>query len=270
VTIDTRPPAAFGKRMSVRTGMNLILASQFFVAAMIVLVTVFQDSTPRFLDRTRTPGTLQPVTPGDQNRPYTTDVIRLSPQPADTDLQLPDTGPIPDRLTFSQVTDKDYGLIVIANGAIREDDLKRFQAYLDGLERAPDYIALNSPGGRVSEALALGQMIRAREIKTLITASSICLSSCPYVFAGGVARLMHGASVIGLHQHYFEQPKYLPTIFAVEAIQAGQAATMEFLIEMGVDPALAILGMKTAPDDIYVLLTDEAVQYRLATGIIDN
>ncbi len=45
---------------------------------------------------------------------------------------------------------------------------------------------------------------------------------------------------------------------------------MEFLIEMGVDPALAILGMKTAPDDIYVLLTDEAVQYRLATGIIDN
>ncbi|MEH2529823.1 hypothetical protein V1277_003802 [Bradyrhizobium sp. AZCC 1588] len=47
---------------------------------------------------------------------------------------------------------------------------------------------LNSPGGPVSHALAMGRLIRERNFATEIEAGKYCASSCSLMFAGGAIR----------------------------------------------------------------------------------
>ncbi len=72
-----------------------------------------------------------------------------------------------------------------------------------------------------------------------------------------------------MHQHYYEQPRMIPVVFAVEGIQKGQGETMQHLIEMGIDPALMLYSLNTPPDQIYALVSDELIQTRLATQMIE-
>jgi len=97
----------------------------------------------------------------------------------------------------------------------------------------------------------------------------VCLSSCPYVIAGGVERRVSLAGAVGLHQHYYEAPGYMPVFFAVEDIQFSQGETMGYLIEMGIDPGVMVHGLKTPPNDIYVLVESELLESRMATEVTE-
>ena len=72
-----------------------------------------------------------------------------------------------------------------------------------------------------------------------------------------------------MHQHYFDESVILPAFLAVEDIQYGQAITMEYLIDMGIDPSLLVFTLKTPPDEIYVLIKDELLKTKLATEYIE-
>ena len=61
----------------------------------------------------------------------------------------------------------------------------------------------------------------------------------------------------------------MPVFLAVEGIQHGQGKTMEYLIEMGIDPGLMLYSLNTPPDEIYLLVEDELLNSGLATVILD-
>ena len=65
------------------------------------------------------------------------------------------------------------------------------QAFAAEVGKHGDYIktvVLNSPGGSVTDALAMGRLIREKKFATEVEAGKYCASSCPLVFAGGVER----------------------------------------------------------------------------------
>ena len=246
----------------------MVLVGQALVAVFVLLA----DLGGRWPARTVTHESTVtgPVRPGDQVRPYD---LRLSvPLKMDPDV-LPefDLPPdIPSRLTFTLQESEAFGSLLLINGEIRENDAARFDAFVAGLSNPPAAVALNSPGGNVSEALKIGKILRAMEADTIILPGMVCLSSCPYVLAGGIERIVSRDGTVGLHQHYYDAPRLLPVFFVVEDIQQSQGQTMAHLIEMGIDPGVMVHSLSTPPNDIYVLIDEELQESRLATRIMEQ
>ena len=89
---------------------------------------------------------------------------------------------------------------LMASGTITPGAAESFAAEVG---RRGDYIktvVLNSPGGSVTDALAIGRLIREKKFATEVEARKYCASSCPLVFAGGVERRAGEKAAIGVHQ----------------------------------------------------------------------
>jgi hypothetical protein len=254
-----------GRALTLGTWLKSILVMQVVIAGLLIAVDI---STRWSFDAgSDEPSLDAPVSPGDQVRRYEP----TRPDDADPgsgpDIDLPDD--FPPRLRFTLRADPDLGDLLVLHGEIADGDAGRLDAYLSGLEARPDEVAIDSPGGLVAEALQIGTLIREQEFETRILPGTICLSSCPYVLAGGVDRRVAATGVVGLHQHYYEAPGYMPVFLAVENIQRGQGRTMRYLIDMGVDPGVMIHSLATPPNDIYVLVEEELLESRLATEVSD-
>lgn len=256
-----------GRPLTIGRGLKLILMLQVVVAGLLILTDI--GARWSFDRSSGEPEITEPVSPGDQVRRY--NPTRPNPQFVDPgsrpDIDLPSD--FPPRLKFTIHDEPDIGSIVIMHGEIATGDAERAYAYFESLDAPPDSIAINSPGGIVDEALELGRLVRNRAFNIVIMPSMICFSSCPYVLAGGVERRVSLSGAVGLHQHYYETPGYMPVFFAVEDIQFSQGETMDYLIEMGIDPGVMVHGLKTPPNDIYVLVESELLESRMATEVIE-
>ena len=120
-------------------------------------------------------------------------------------------------------------------------------------------------GGSVADALAIGRTIRGAGYATRVADGAVCLSACPYIFAGGLDRRVEQGGVIGVHQHYFGQNTVLPAFMAVGDLQRAQAGVMEFLVEMGVDLRLMTHALRTPPSEINILSPDLMTELSLTT-----
>jgi hypothetical protein len=256
-----------GHKISIGQGLKVLLLLQGAIALLLVATDI--EARWRFNLSFEQPAPQGPISPGDQVRRY--DPARPAPQLSDPgsrpDINLPDD--LPSRLEFTLREDPEGGTLMLMNGAIDVGDAGRIDAYLESLDAAPNAVAINSPGGIVNEALIIGRLLRSRGLNTRMLPGMACHSSCPYVLSGGVERLVSRAAAVGLHQHYYETPGYMPVYFAVENIQRGQGATMGYLIEMGIDPGVMIHSLTTPPNDIYVLLDSELLESGIATAMTD-
>jgi hypothetical protein len=61
-------------------------------------------------------------------------------------------------------------------------------------------ISIASPGGSVSDAMLIGNFIRARGFKTLVPWGATCESACPLIWIAGTTRESHGQ--LGMHRPY--------------------------------------------------------------------
>jgi hypothetical protein len=174
------------------------------------------------------------------------------------------TGDMPEHLTFTR-----DGATLTLTGAIKVGDGDRFAAYLTAEETAGGEafttLRLNSPGGSVSDALAIGRRVRADGLNTQLLAGDICLSACPYVFASGVTRAVDTDAQIGVHQHFFGKSRVLPAFLAVEDVQRGQGEVMAYLDDMGVDTRIMQHALVTPPNEIYILLPKQLREYAMIT-----
>ncbi len=203
----------------------------------------------------------QPINPGDQTRRYRPADMPLAPaRDGNPARPFTSTKDMPTRLVF----EADGGEITIT-GAISPGDAKRFETFLTAETGEFGIVRLNSPGGSVSDALAIGKRLREEGFNTLMEPGDICLSACPYILASGVERLIDDDAQVGVHQHYFDVNTVLPAFLAVEDVQRGQGAVMRHLNEMGIDPLVMQHALVTPPDEIYVLLPDELQTYHFTT-----
>jgi len=197
------------------------------------------------------PRLTEPVRPGDQRRTFRPDRDRPVTQPAR------DPGELPNRLVLTQ----DDGATYRLEGEISAGDADRLADLIFQADPRPETLILQSPGGSVQDALALGRVIRREGVGTRMLAGEFCYSARPYLLAAGTTRDIDADASVGVHQHYFGQNTLLPAAFAVEDIQRGQAEVMTYLDEMGINPLVMQHAMSTPPDQIYVLLPDELQSY---------
>ncbi|TNF15146.1 MAG: hypothetical protein EP320_05220 [Rhodobacteraceae bacterium] len=255
--------------LDIRRGLMMVLWLQVAIAAVMIAGDWLGRNPPGA--PSPVPGMSDPVAPGDQRRRFDPDrpVPRRDAPALPPGIDLPST--YPDRLTFERKTIEGFGEVLLLNGSIATGDADRLSSYLDGAstEDLPATVALSSPGGQVIEALAIGRMLREAGKNTAILPGMACMSACPYILASGEQRRVSPEGYVGMHQHYYDENLYMPAYFAVEEIQRGQGRTMEYLIDMGVDPGVMIYSLTTPPEDIYILLPEELLDSRLATEMLD-
>ncbi|MEM6499387.1 MAG: hypothetical protein AAF709_22020 [Pseudomonadota bacterium] len=253
--------------IDLRHGLRVVLLAQLAIAGLLIATDILEMLPSVFKKQVETP--VGPVVPGDQRRQYRTD--RPAPDlpvlEGPADLQMPEE--FSDRLKFTEHTVESIGRVLLLSGGIELGDAQRFEAHLTGMDDRPDLIALHSPGGLVSEAQEIGRKVRSASLPTAVMPGAYCVSSCPYILAGGVDRIVSLRGMVGMHQHYYQKPQYLPVFFAVEDIQISQGETLEFLIEMGVDPSIMVFSLSTPPEQIYALVEDELRDTKIASKIVE-
>lgn len=207
------------------------------------------------------------VTPADE--PVTVDPIL--PPAVETGEPVPSGDPRPflttDEATLKQpmVFTLEAGGVLKAEGSIEPGTAARLA---DELAKRGEYVktvSLNSPGGAVEDAMAMARALRERRIGTEVADGALCASSCPLVFAGGVARKAGPKAAIGVHQFYAAMKEDLSRDQVMSDAQATTARISRHLTEMGVDPALWLHALDTPPRALYYLSPKEMADYRLVT-----
>jgi hypothetical protein len=142
---------------------------------------------------------------------------------------------------------------------VREQRITRADVYID------------SPGGSLLAGMAIGRVLRERGFDTHVArrtadaarpADGACFSACPFAYAGGVRRWLRPGSVLGVHRAHNRVP--VPDDEAFER-RVSEDAT-QYLIEMGVSPALVGIMREEPSGGIRVLTRDEAMALRLVNS----
>lgn len=127
-------------------------------------------------------------------------------------------------------------------------------------------VRLDSPGGSVHDALAIGHAVRERGFETVVAKGALCASSCPLIFAGGIQRLAETGATLGVHQVFAPDAERQSAADAMAGAQATTARIQRYLEAMDVDPALWTLAMETPPHRLHYLTPDEMRALRLTGG----
>jgi hypothetical protein len=156
---------------------------------------------------------------------------------------------------------------LMAIGTITPGTSQNFAAELD---KRGDYIktvVLNSPGGSVTDALAMGRLIREKKFATEIEAGKYCASSCPLVFAGGIERRAGEAAIIGVHQVApISSAASGASRDEMSVAQAISARCQRYLGDMGVSLQTWVHAMETPHDKLFVFKPDELKSLNMVTA----
>lgn len=143
------------------------------------------------------------------------------------------------------------------------------EAFAAEVAKRGDYIktvVLNSPGGSVTDALAMGRLIREKNFATEVESGKYCASSCPLVFAGGVERRAGDKAVIGVHQvAAVSQAGALPRD-EMNVAQNISARCQRYLGDMGINLQVWVHAMETPHDKLFVFKPDELKSLNLVTA----
>jgi hypothetical protein len=149
------------------------------------------------------------------------------------------------------------------------------RSFADEVERHGEYIrtiVLNSPGGSVADALAMGRLIRARKFATEVEAGKYCASSCPLMFAGGIERRAGERATIGVHQ-------VAAVATAATVVRPGgdmslaqniSARCQRHLADMGIDLKVWVHAMETPHDQLFTFKPEELKALNLVTSAPDS
>jgi hypothetical protein len=151
-----------------------------------------------------------------------------------------------------------HGYVEIT-GEIDDSSVNHFKQFIEGANKqyagvSLKYsdVVLNSPGGSVNAAMAIGRMLRSERLVAQVNYGNICYSSCVLILAGAVARYTGGP--IGIHRPYFEaSQRELPPEKLKELYQKMLQNIRSYLREMNVSEQLADAMLRIDPSAIRVL-----------------
>jgi len=107
---------------------------------------------------------------------------------------------------------------------------------------AGDAVLLSSPGGDLSQAIIMGEVVRSRGLATAVGVAdasgrierSYCASACVLVFAGGKPRYGIEGSVLGVHRFVTSSPGRDP----VADTQRTAGMVLSYMTRMGVSSSI--------------------------------
>ena len=157
---------------------------------------------------------------------------------------------------------------IFLDGLIDADAPARLDRFLGRRDVSGAVVYLNSPGGNVTAAMALGRILRASGFETRVGAraadtgrlmAAVCYGACPFALAGGVHRQLEPGSVLGVQRLESRTPEPDETLTQRRA----RFESLNYLAEMGVDAGLLDIMEGVPYDTIRPLSPDEAHQLRL-------
>ena len=146
--------------------------------------------------------------------------------------------------------------LILASGEIIDKDDLRLHDFAAGLSASESVIgiALNSPGGSVSEAEKILNTIRNTKLTTVIGKASACASACFLLFAAGSHKVVFEGALVGVHSASSDASGTEGwDSFAATTAMAGDAA------ELNVPPGI-IGKMVTTPPGRMAWLTPAELQ----------
>jgi len=153
-----------------------------------------------------------------------------------------------------------------AEGSIELGAADRFAEEIAARGEYVKSVSLNSPGGSVNDALAMSTLIREKSLNTRVATKALCASSCPLVFAGGVAREAEEDAILGVHQVFNAGQEKPSPEQAMSGAQSTTARIARHLDDMGIGNGLWINALETPPDRLYYLTPEEMVEFKLTTA----
>lgn len=156
---------------------------------------------------------------------------------------------------------------IAISGQIRPDDLKHFVAFAkmaraEGLHEPLYQVRLNSVGGDVETALAIGRMARLDKAAVAVLREGKCLSSCIFVLAGGTIRYVEGP--VGIHRPFAPVDKRTTANLQKQNYERLEAEVKAFLRGVNIPPELYDHMLRIPPDKVKVLSKDELQRYGLS------
>lgn len=157
------------------------------------------------------------------------------------------------------------GGVLTAEGMIDPGAAERLAGELETRGEYVATVSLNSPGGSVEDAMAMGKLLRENGVATEVVDGALCASSCPLIFAGGQKRIAGKQAAIGVHQFFAVGEVKVGAEQAMADAQATTARITRYLTDLGVDPAIWLHALDTPPRELYYFSSDELKTYRLVT-----
>ena len=147
---------------------------------------------------------------------------------------------------------------------ISKDDVSRFAELAErivasGRTDVVTELGLNSPGGDVMAALAIGEIVRKDWIFTQVYDDAECASACVLILAAGAHRMVGERSTVAIHRPYFE-PKFfrgLDQAHAKAKYDELAASVRAYLSNMGMSDQLFLEMMKVSSRDVRTLSDTE-------------
>jgi membrane-bound ClpP family serine protease len=125
-------------------------------------------------------------------------------------------------------------------------------------------VSLNSPGGSVTAAMAIGRMLRKERLLATIPQSGVCYSACVLIFAGAVERLNFGK--LGIHRPYLDVPQQEVSSENVNKLYQRMLQDIRsYFHEMNVSEQLADAMLRIEPNKIRLLSDNELDTYGLTS-----
>lgn len=121
---------------------------------------------------------------------------------------------------------------------------------------------LNSHGGDIQVAIAIGRQIRKMSAGTLVAMTGRCYSACVFVFAAGIKRDMFGE--LGIHRPYSTQTGERAFDTVQQEHRTIATLAKVYLQEMNVLPALYDAMVAVPPSKIRILSDSELTAFGLS------
>lgn len=156
-------------------------------------------------------------------------------------------------IQFMDATDC-YHLAI--EGRIGKGDYKRLTAFIKQKRRFPENVTIQSPGGDVEEAMAIGRLFRKALLD--VSPSGQCNSACALIVFGGAGMSLSDER-IGLHRPIYD-PKYFAKLSFHEAEDKSRQLdhlVRAYLKEMDVPTAIADKMMAISSSDVFFITTKD-------------
>ena len=159
---------------------------------------------------------------------------------------------------------------LVFEGPIEASDVGAFQETVDYISPQVDTIDLdlNSDGGDLQAAMAIGRIVRKNWIWT--TGPDVpgmrCLSACVFIFAAGAQRIAARDSVVGVHRPIFERYGDMELLEAQTQYARLVKESRDYLREMGITDGLAD-AMFAVSSDTLRPLSYETMRAMNLTGV---
>ena len=169
-----------------------------------------------------------------------------------------------------------YRAYVTLQGTIEPGDARKFASLVPKLRAEalkafegmgiPEWypvvrVGVNSKGGSVDDAIAIGRLIRENKFGVTLRERAVCYSSCIYLYAASQLRdPLRDSNNIGIHRPYFTN---IDQSDVDKSLKQILETSRRYFVEMNVRPSLADEMFSIDPRKLKILSKSELIHYRL-------